>query len=405
MKVKDEIGCDISGENTMTLRHGLQAHNLPAHHLPRHIAYTQGLNAKISVNLSNSCAHSLTVAELCVLAGKELSALGGLTLSYAPLAGGVELRQEIVHLHNRLNQNEFAVDETNVLTFCGAQEALSAVYQALLSPGDEIVVFTPNYPSLVTMAQAMGVKVNVIALTEANNWQMDHQQLAAKVNDKTKLIVINSPHNPTGSIIDGDTAKSVLALARKYNCYLLADDVSQASNYKQQSLAHDYLSYENSIVISVMFKSFGLAGLRIGWALTPNNALLADMLAIKASGSICCSVVDEQLALWALQNSDKILATNNQIIADNIGLFQQFVDNNHGMFFWQPPQAGIMTVVRAKLKSPIAMWAPELARKHGLLVLPASLFGLEGEYFRLGLGQKDFPAALATFQLALTSDF
>ncbi|WDE11347.1 aminotransferase class I/II-fold pyridoxal phosphate-dependent enzyme [Thalassomonas haliotis] len=363
--------------------------------LPAHIAYSQSLNTEIDFNLSNSCGQSLTLVRLCQLADKSLAQL---PLTYASLSGSVALRQEIVRFHHALNRKSYPLDADNVLTFCGAQEALAAIYQSLLSPGDEIVVFTPNYPSLVTMAQAMGVKVNAIPLQEANNWHMDAEQLAALVNDNTKLIVINSPHNPTGSIIDGEAAKQVLAVAQQHNCYLLADDVTQASNYHELSLAHDYLSYEKSLLVGVMSKSFGLAGLRIGWVLSPDKSLLAQLLSVKAYGSICTSAVDEQLALMALRNSDNILAQNNRIISDNIKHFQRFVDSNAGLFSWRPPQAGIMTLVKSHLQRPIKDWGPELARKHKVLVLPGYLFGQAGEYFRLGLGQQDFPEALSLFQ-------
>ena len=363
--------------------------------LPAHIAYSQGLNTEIQFNLSNSCAQGMTVAQLCQLADKSLAEL---PLTYASLAGAVPLRQEIVCFHNELNNKDYPLDESHALTFCGAQEALAAIYTSLLSPGDEIVVFTPSYPSLVTMAQQMGVKVNAIPLQEANNWRMAPELLAAKVNDNTRLIVINSPHNPTGSIIDTKTAKQVLALAKKYNCYLLADDVAQASNYNDLPLAHDYLSYEKSLVVGVMSKSFGLAGLRIGWVLSPDKSLLSKLLAVKAYGSICTSAVDEALALMALQHRDKLLMQNNCIINENIKYFQSFVDHNAGLFSWRPPQAGIMTVVKSHLNSLIGDWSVDLARQHKVLLLPAYLFGLEGEYFRLGLGQQSFPVALAALQ-------
>ncbi|WDE05921.1 aminotransferase class I/II-fold pyridoxal phosphate-dependent enzyme [Thalassomonas viridans] len=379
--------------------------NMKVPALPTHIAYSQGLNTEINYNLSNSCARTMTVAQLCRLADSSLAgsslmdgSLAELPLSYASLSGAVALRQEIVRFHNELNRKAYGFDEANVLTFCGAQEALAAIYTSLLEPGDEIVVFTPNYPSLVTMAEEMGVKVKTISLQECDNWRMEPGQLAAQVNDKTKLIVINSPHNPSGAIIDSDTAKQVLTLAQKHNCYLLSDDVSQASNYHGLSLAHDYLSYEKSLVVGVMSKSFGLAGVRIGWVLSPDKNLLAGLLAVKAYGSICTSVLDERLAIMALQHRDKILAQNNRIISDNIKHFQHFVDRNAGLFAWQPPRAGIMVLVKSSLKAPIKLWGPELARKHKVLVLPAFLFGLEGEYFRLGLGQQDFLQGISALQ-------
>ena len=371
--------------------------------LPPHIAYSQGLRSHIQYNLSNSCAQSMTLAELMKLSDQDST---GLSLEYAEVQGDAMLRREIAHFHRRLNHTpnsemRFDFDEYNVLTFCGAQEALAAVYQSVLLPGDEVVVFTPCYPSLISMAESMGVTVKAIALDEHNFWHIDVEELEAAINEKTKIVVINSPHNPTGSVVETGLAKKILALVEKYQCYLIADDVAQASNFNHLALAHDYLHYRNTVVISVMSKSFGLGGVRVGWALTQNKDLLETMLVAKSYGSICCSAVDEMLALIALDNAEEILSRNNQIILDNINQFQQFIDINSDDFAWHPPKAGTMAIVGSKLATPCRDWLPMLAKEEGVLLLPASLFGLDGEYFRLGLGQKNMPEALAALQTFL----
>ncbi|MFT5756625.1 MAG: aspartate/methionine/tyrosine aminotransferase [Alteromonadaceae bacterium] len=368
--------------------------------LPAHLAFSQSITTKITHSLSNSCAQSMSVNELCQLADESI---GDLDLSYAPLLGGIGLRQAIVKYHNKLNNADFGLEHRHVLTFCGAQEALAAIYKILLTSEDEVVVFTPCYPSLVSMAKANGAKVKTIELRAENNWQIDFHQLERAVNEKTKMIVINSPHNPTGSIVDSQTANEILALAQKYQCYLLADDVSQASNYQQLPLSHHYLSYEKSIVVSVMSKSFGLAGLRLGWVMTPNELLLKKLLVIKSYGSICCSIIDEQLGLWALNHSDTIIKRNNTIIQKNIEIFQVFIDNNRSVFSWKAPQAGILAVVELLIEQPVADWAKKLAEQSGLLILPCSLFGLSGNYFRLGLGQENFSQSLALLEKELST--
>jgi len=183
--------------------------------LPAHIAFSQSVTANITHNLSNSCAQSMTVNELCHLAGNSID---DIDLSYASLPGSVELRQAIVKYHNQINHADFGLDHNNVLTFCGAQEALAAIYKCLLTSDDEVVVFTPCYPSLVSMINENGATVKSIELRAENNWQIDFNQLECVVNDKTKMIVINSPHNPTGSIVDSQTADKILALAKKHQC-------------------------------------------------------------------------------------------------------------------------------------------------------------------------------------------
>jgi aspartate/methionine/tyrosine aminotransferase len=391
------------------------------HQLPAHISFSQDLtniiNQSLSpattYSLSNSCGQSLTLEQLCELAGAEFTQrFKELPLSYASLRGSSELRQAIINFHHQLNPMR-AVDsyattnsvesathltEENVLTFCGAQEALAAVYQSLLSAGDEIVVFTPCYPSLVTMAERLGVTVNAITLSSNNGWQLNFEELKQKVNEKTRLIVINSPHNPSGNVVDTDLADKILELAQKYQCYLLADDVSQASNYHNLPLAHHYLSYSKAIVVSVLSKSFGLAGVRIGWATSHDEALMEQLLAVKCYGSICCSATDELLAIAALNHHQELIERNNKIIVDNISHFQNFIDKNSTILSWLPPKAGLLAVVHSHLNTPIMQWSKTLAKEEGVLLLPTELFGLKAEAFRLGLGQKDFPKALAGLQ-------
>jgi aspartate/methionine/tyrosine aminotransferase len=378
---------------------------MPTFLLPKHIAFSQSLASDIKYNLSDSTAQALTLSQLCRLGIDDFDAddfekvdIGGTLLQYSPVQGDVLLRQENVKFHQYLNCHSRILAADSAVTFCGAQEALSAIYQTVLRAGDEIVVLTPSYPSLVNMAESMGVIVREIELCADKHWEVSIEDFKQAVNEKTRLIVLNSPHNPTGSIIDSELAEQILQLAQQYQCYLLSDDVSQASNYNNVALAHRYLDYPKSIVVGVMSKSFGLAGVRIGWAVTPNNVLRQSLIAIKAVNSICCSKIDEKLACLALQNSKEILTTNNQIILDNIALFSALVTRHPEKLSWQPPQAGILTLVEVKNIASITTWSQKLAKQSGILALPSELFGLTGNYFRLGLGQKNFANTLDKFE-------
>jgi len=384
--------------------------------LPAHIAFGQQLaaneNVTIKHNLSNSCGQSMSATQLCALGETSLrDLLGEQELSYASISGSRHLRTLIAGFHQDYNNHNVQLSADNVLTFCGAQEALSAIYHTVFfndkitkdkadkkRSAMEIVVITPCYPSLLTMAEQLGIKVKCLALDFQQNWQINHQALLTLINENTRLIVLNSPHNPSGGIIDTEFSKQILTTAKKFNCYLLADDVSQASNYNHLELAHEYLDYERTIVVSVLSKSFGLAGLRIGWAVSKNKKLLKNLLAVKAQGSICTSIVDEKLAELVIENHEKIIDSNNRIIQHNITLFQQFININKPHFSWHPPQAGLLTLVKCDTKIPMLKWAEQLAEQSGIFVYPASLFGLDGPYFRLGLGAKNFPVILESLQ-------
>ncbi len=363
----------------------------PKHALPAHIAFSRQLAPYVTSNISDSTAQSLTLAQLCQLSNTDITQA---QLQYASVQGHVALREAIVTFHQGLNLHQQQLSVDDAITFSGAQEALSAIYQSVLCPGDEIVVVTPSYPSLVSMAKPLGAKVIEIKLTQNNGWKIGFEDFEQVVNSKTRLIILNSPHNPTGSIIDSALAENILQLAQKHQCYLLSDDVSQASNYHDIALAHRYLDYQNSIVVGVMSKSFGLSGIRIGWALTPNKAVMDNLRAIKTRNSICCSVTDEALALIALENSQQILTTNNKIIINNIALFERFVEQHSNLLNWYPPKAGILALVEVKHVNVMTQWSTALAKNTGVLALPSELFGLSGNYFRLGLGQRNFANVL-----------
>lgn len=371
--------------------------------LPTHIKFTQSLSCSIEGSLSDSTAQSLTLGQLLNLSDEKSEWLNNLELSYASLIGGVKLRKKIVKFHQKLNHHQSSLNENNVLTFCGAQEALASIYQCLLVPDDEIIVVTPNYPSLVTMAEKRGCIVKKIELTTHNKWQLNIEDFSNLITDKTKLIVLNSPHNPTGAIINSDLADQILSLAKAHDCYLLADDVSQASNYNNLSLSHRFLDYDKAIVVSVMSKSFGLAGIRLGWAVSKSEELLSQLLAVKSVSSICCSAIDEAAAEVALIHCNRIINKNNQLIKTNIELFQAFVDSHPDLLHWHPPEAGILALVEVKNIESIEVWAKDLAYKAGILVLPATLFGLSGNYFRLGLGKNNLKYLLTKFSAFLKS--
>lgn len=407
----------VYGEFYEKIYHQIFAYKLflmTTHSLPKHIAFSQSLASYTKYNLSDSTAQALTLNQLCNLADSTVDAnvetnnaqhanLGETLLQYSPLQGDIVLRQEIINFHQELNCHTSKLGVDSAIIFCGAQEALSAIYQSLLSAEDEIVVVTPSYPSLVNMAKSMGVIVKEVPLCADNNWQVSIDDFKRTVNDKTKLIVVNSPHNPTGSVIATELAEEILQLAQQYQCYLLSDDVSQASNYYDLALAHRYLDYQKSIVVGVMSKSLGLAGIRIGWAVTPNHKLREQLLAIKAVNSICCSKIDEKLAVLALQNRNKIIADNNKIILNNISLFNAFIDRYSDKLGWQPPKAGMLSLVEVKNISSITSWAIQVTQESGVLLLPSELFSMTGNCFRLGLGQKSFANTLLVFERQLLS--
>lgn len=369
--------------------------------LPVHIAFSQKL-PPTNCSLSASGSAPMSLADLRALASdKQLESIDNLPLGYASIYGDDSLRSAVAQFHNESNHHHDKFDFNNVLTFSGAQEALQAIYTNVLMPGDEVVVITPSYPSFVSMAESLACTVHKVALSEQNSWTIPVDDLLATINEKTKLIVLNSPNNPTGSYLSTDDIGRIIEKATQYRSYILSDDVSQNSILDDISLSHQIGDYDKGVIVSVMSKSFGLGGIRIGWMITHNQALLDSALAFKCQHSICTSKLDEQWALIALQHKHEIIERNNQILRENRLKFFEFVHHHKTQLNWQVPSAGIMSLVAVNTELSMHDWAFKIAEHGQVHLLPSELFGLEGKYFRLGLGQRDFEKTLDAFALAL----
>ncbi len=369
----------------------------------KHLEYISALREKLPqpllYNLSDSCAQSLNFGQLTALGDNDhLPELG---LGYASIAGSPQLRQSIAQLHQKSLADKTSLNEDNVTVFCGAQEALFATFNHLLSAGDEVIVITPCYPSLVAVPEQLGVTIKAIELEFERQWQFSIDDVKTLLSDKTRLIVLNSPHNPTGAVLERTLALEIIELARKRGIYIISDEVSVWSDYEQTGINHPFLAYEKTVTIGVLSKSFGLAGVRIGWAVSQDEALLQRLREIRGYTSICGSATDEYLATIALNNAQQILADNNAQIQANIAIFARFITRSEGRFEWHQPKAGILALVKSNLTMPVRELVEQLAIKHQTLILPGDLFGIEGNYFRLGLGREDFADALARLEAFL----
>ena len=213
------------------------ASSLPAHSLPAHIAYTRSLACDIRFNLSHSCGQACSFDELLALdTSDQIKAFSTQPLEYASVQGAVALRKLIAQFHQEQNQNTdqpLVLSSEHVVTFAGAQEALMAIYQSVIRPEDEVIVFTPNYPSLTSMVAPLGGKLVPIPMkfnAAEGRWQFNMQALAEAINARTRLIVINAPHNPTGGCLSHTERQQVLALAKQFNCYLARRRCYTANN-------------------------------------------------------------------------------------------------------------------------------------------------------------------------------
>lgn len=348
--------------------------------------------------LCPSDTESWELSEILELADPEVRRLWDKQwLGYTDTAGLPLLREEIAKLYSPLQADE-------VLTFAGAQEAIYCLMRSLLLPKDHVIVVTPCYQSLLTLPQIMGADVTEVPLDPNDNWKLSIQKLQEAFRPTTKLLVINYPHNPTGTLLSLKVWEEVVSLANRCGAYIFNDEVYRYLEVNESDrLASVVDAYERGISLNVMSKAFGLAGLRVGWLASHDREVLKKVGAYKLYTSICNSVPSEILALMALRGKAPILKRNREIMLNNLKLLDLFFEPSAACLSWTRPQSGPIALAKLLLPLSIDSFTEELIEKAGILVMPGSVLDLPGPYFRIGFGRKNMPEVLHRFDEFLKS--
>ena len=329
---------------------------------------------------------SLSVREVLALEPGSEAKFLELGLGYSESVGQPELRAAIAALFKGL-----APEDT--LVHAGAQEAIFAFMHVLLAPGDHAIVHTPAYQSLYEVAEAAGATVTRWEAREADGWQPDVDALARLIRPDTKLIVINSPHNPTGASISRDRLEAIVALARKHGLWLFGDEVYRGVEYGAPRNPSVVELYERGVCLGSTAKVYGLAGLRIGWLVCRDRSLLETVAAFKDYLTICNPGPSEFLAAIALRHAEQLAARTRKIVEANVPLVQRLIDDHPERFSWVRPVAGTTAFVRY-LPGSAQQWSAGLLAGSGVLLLPGPVFEFSDTHLRIGLGRSALAACL-----------
>ena len=330
------------------------------------------------------------MADVLALADAETAALWrGLRLGYSEAPGHPALRAEIAGLYETLTAED-------ILVFSGAEEAIFTAVNVLLEPGDQAVVVWPSYQSLHAVARATGADVALHELHASEGWAIDPARLRAQVTPRTKLIVVNVPHNPTGALPDAATYRAVADIAADAGAVLLSDEVYRFLELDPlDRLTAGADVGPHGVSVGVMSKSFAMAGLRIGWLATRDRRLLEAAARFKDYTTICASAPAEILSLIALRAREAVLGRSREIVRANMVLLDDFFARRAGQFEWARPRGGSIAFPELLAPVPVDRFAEELLEAEGVLIAPGSIFGHPGNHFRLGFGRTDLPVALA----------
>ena len=337
---------------------------------------------QVEINLSESGVEPLRLEEL--VPADELGRLLREPLGYPQTNGTAALRELVA-------ADYAGASAAEVLITNGSAEANFLACWRLVEPGDEVVVLHPNYLQTHLLAASHGALVRPWPLRlegdgDGARWAPALDRLTDLVTERTRLIVLCNPNNPTGARLTAAEVDAVCAVAARHGAWVLSDEVYRGAERDGSLTASAWGRYERVVVTGGLSKSYGLAGLRIGWAVAP-PALSAELWSRRDFTTIAQSALSDRLARLALAPDMRVrlLARGQRRIAEHYALVRDWIGVSGAGLAHVPPEAGAIVFVGY----PQAIGSEELVTRlresAGVLVAPGAHFGLDG-YFRIGFG-------------------
>lgn len=320
----------------------------------------------------------------------SLERLLNLPLGYSEAVGTRELRGMIAATYPN-------IDPDNILVTTGAIEANFLLFNVLLDAGDHVVATYPAYQQLYSVPRAIGCNVSLWKVTPENDFCYDLNALQALITPKTRLIVVNTPHNPTGAMLSEHELRQVYALAESVGAMVLCDEayrwlaIPGGENFAPPICTLG----KHGISVGTISKPFGLPGLRLGWMVAPKD-IIAKCWAMRDYVSLSPGKLNDAIAILAFKHREKIIERNTAIIRANLDAANAWVAQQADILAWKPPRGGLLALLKYQLDMPSLELADKLATEYSVMLAPGSSFGYEN-YLRIGVGQNPavFQAGLA----------
>lgn len=347
-------------------------------------------------NLAETCVESLTLGQLLDLAGQEhvLDDLLPMKLTYGAINGSLRLRKAIAALYERQAPE-------NVLITHGAIGANALIYQTLVEPGDHVLAVLPTYQQHQAIPKCFGAEVELLHLREANNFLPDLDEVERLLRPTTKLIALNNPNNPTGSLMDRDFLLRMVELAKRSKAYLLCDEVYRGLDGQGNGFTASIADlYEKGISTGSMSKAYSLAGLRLGWIVSNLPDLLEAVIMHRDYNTISVGMLDDYLASLALEHVDKLLARNHAITRTNRQILADWVAQEPRISYLAP-KSGTTALLKYDFDLPSWDFCVRLVEQYGVMLCPGSALEMEG-YARIGYANNE---SVLRQGLALISEF
>ena len=340
----------------------------------------------VDCDIAESGILPLSLDELFNLVGKDVAAevdreIHRMPLGYSEARGTRALRSVIAATYAR-------ADPDDILVTTGAIEANFLLFHSLLQAGDHVIAVSPAYQQLHSVPRSIGADLSLWDVRTDDGFAYDLNRLETLLRPDTKMIVLNSPHNPTGAMLTQDQLRDVVDLAGRSNAWILSDEayrwLEHPGGERLPAPLHD-LS-ERAISVGTLSKPFGLPGLRVGW-FAANAEVAQAAWGLRDYVSLSPSGLSDAIARMVIEHRDAILPRNDRIIMENLSTARAWFEEHADLVTWREPRAGLLAMLRYSLPVGSVTLADGLARDARVMLAPGSTFGLE-HHLRIGVGQR-----------------
>ncbi len=342
----------------------------------------------IEFNLAASTGPTWTVNDILGLADDETrERFLNHKLVYSRPAGADSLREAIAEMQ------DVPVEAVQIVT--GASEALVALMWLAAEPGANVILPLPGFTTFSALPESLGIEARFYGVRRENGFRIDPDEIKRLADANTKLILVNSPHNPTGATVSDEEMEALHAFSAERGIQLVSDEVYHPIYHGKRTTSAARLPH--ATVIADMSKAFSIAGVRTGWMIEHDAKRRQQYWTARAYFSICNTTSGELLSEIAVRKRDVVLGKTQEVASRNLKLLESFMTEHADVLGWIRPQGG-MTAFPWLLSGEQERPFCEAAAKRGILLAPGDCFDTPS-HFRLGFAAagEGFPRALEKF--------
>jgi aspartate/methionine/tyrosine aminotransferase len=339
--------------------------------------------------LAGSTGPPWTLRDLLELDGRSsLERMLQSDVLYSRAAGGTDLRQAIAQMQG--------VPIEQILIMTGAAEALNHIFAAAAEPGANVIVPAPCFPPYIAVPEALGLKVRAYRLRREDSYAVNLDEIRRLTDSQTKLILVNSPHNPTGSIIDEETMEALHDFAAERGVQFVSDEVYHPIYHGTSIPSASHLA--SATIVGDLSKAFALSGLRIGWIVESDQRRRDRYLTAREYCTVSNSPITEFLGEIAVRHREVILNRTRQVAQTHLTLLEDVLEKHAGVVDWVRPRGGMIAFPWFASGGDSRKFC-DYAALRGLLFAPGDCFGAR-DHFRISLGVGSDWYAVAMKRLA-----